>query len=315
MLTRLGHAARRWVESPPWSNVYGLARTLLALGTLGTLVFSPVDALFTPAQGIPPAPHCGGIRAASLFCVVGQGHLEVARWVAVAILVVVASGWRPALTAVPHWWVAVSLHASATLLDGGDQVTAVLTLLLLPVALTDRRRWHWQPPVGRHDYATLAAVVGMFLIRVQVAGIYLQASVAKLGVAEWRDGTALYYWLNHPMFGAPMWLRGALRPFLSWGPGVATLTWGTLVLEFALAIGLFLPKRRWAPLLVGGLALHGGIALLMGLWSFSLAMFAALVLYLRPWDRPLALPAASTASRGGWALALRRPYSREATER
>jgi hypothetical protein len=71
---------------------------------------------------------------------------------------------------------------------------------------------------------------------------------------------------------------------------VAATTWGTLALEFALAVGLFLPKRRWRPLLLGGLLLHGAIAMLMGLPSFSLAMFAALILFLRPWESPFAIP-------------------------
>jgi antimicrobial peptide system SdpB family protein len=291
MLIRVGRSVHRWIAEAPWTNVYGLARTLLAIGTLGTLAFTPPAALFTPALGAPPAPHCDGAAVISLFCVVPDNQLNLARFGGIAVLALVASGWRPRITALPHWWVAFSVQASITIPDGGDQVTAVLTMLLLPVALGDRRRWHWAAPTGRdgsqRPAAVLVAVAAMFLIRLQVAGIYLHASVAKLGVPEWRDGTALYYWVNHPVFGAPGWLRDPLQPLLAYGPTVAALSWGTLALEFALAIGLFLPKRRWQPLLVGGLTLHGGIAVVMGLWSFSLAMFAALILYLRPWERAL----------------------------
>ncbi len=68
-------------------------------------------------------------------------------------------------------------------------------------------------------------------------------------------------------------------------------TWGTMVLEFCLALGLILPRRRWRPLLLAGLALHAGIGLLMGLWSFALAMAGALVLFLHPWEKPFTLPA------------------------
>lgn len=118
-----------------------------------------------------------------------------------------------------------------------------------PIALTDSRRWHWGNPApeesSRREVAALVAVAALFLIRIQVAGIYLHACLGKLGVAEWRDGTALYYWLNSPMFGAPGWLRWPLGHLLSLGPVVAGLTWGTLALEFSLAIGLFMPKRRW----------------------------------------------------------------------
>jgi antimicrobial peptide system SdpB family protein len=294
MLTRLGLAAHRWIAISPWTNVYGLARTLLALGTLGTLVFSPPAALFTPAAGLPAPPYCTGAGAISMYCVVPGGNLQLARLVSIAILVLAASGWRPRYTAMPHWWVAFSLQASISIPDGGDQVAAVLTLLLLPVALADRRRWHWGVASVDDDRpsATLTAMAAMLLIRIQVAGIYLHASVAKLGTTEWRDGTALFYWLNDPSFGAPRWLRGILQPIITFGPTLAVLTWGTMVLEFALALGLFLAKRRWPPLLLGGIMLHGGIAIFMGLWSFALAMFAALILHMRPWERPFALPSA-----------------------
>jgi antimicrobial peptide system SdpB family protein len=291
MLTRLGLAARGWVADSPWTNVYGVARTLVALGMLTTLAFTPTEALFAPVRDHPPAPYCDGGRNLSLFCVVPQPHL--ARWLAVAVLLVVASGWRPRLTALPHWWLAFSMQVSMSIPDGGDQVAGNLTLLLLPIALTDRRRWHWSDPEAgetqRREEAGLIAVAGLFLLRIQVAGIYLHACLGKLGVAEWRDGTAMHYWLNSPMFGAPGWLRWPVQHLLSFGPVVAGLTWGTLALEFTLAIALFLPRRRWPALLVAGLALHAGIAVLMGLWSFSLCMSAALVLYLRPREQTFAI--------------------------
>ncbi|MET7426455.1 sporulation-delaying protein SdpB family protein [Dactylosporangium sp. NPDC005555] len=306
MLTRLGLAARRAAAVPPWTDVYGLARTLIAAGTLLTLVFSPPEVLFAPVRGLMPAPYCGGTRAISLFCVMPEAQLPAARWLAVAILLVVASGWRPRWTAVPHWWVAFSLQASASIPDGGDQVAANLTLLLLPLALTDRRRWHWSAPgtsgtsaVGAGEVGRLTGVAAGWLIRVQVAGIYLHASLGKLAVPEWRDGTALYYWLNNPNFGTAGWLREPTLHLLALGPAVAVLTWGSLALEFALAVALVLPRRRWPALLLGGLALHGGIAALMGLWSFSLAMFGALILYLRPFDQPFGLPLRWAAVRAG----------------
>jgi hypothetical protein len=46
--------------------------------------------------------------------------------------------------------------------------------------------------------------------------------------------------------------------------------------------------RPW--LLAAGFGLHLGIAVLMGLWSFSLAMMGCLVLYLRPLDLPWPAP-------------------------
>ena len=38
------------------------------------------------------------------------------------------------ITAIPHWWISWSFITSVTVQDGGDQITAVLSLLLVPVS-------------------------------------------------------------------------------------------------------------------------------------------------------------------------------------
>jgi antimicrobial peptide system SdpB family protein len=292
MLTTLGRKAHTWaLRSVPWSNVYGLARTILALGTTVTLVFSPSVSLFRPGAGALQVPACEGARAASAFCLAAHqaGSLELGRWAAIALLLVIASGWRPRFTGVLHAWLAWSLNVSAAIVDGGDQVTSVLTLILVPVTLTDPRTWHWSAPPARKDTLLddalrLVAITALTVARVQVAGIYFQATVGKLAVEDWTNGTALWYWLLDPQVGAPAWLAPSLRALLA-TPAVALLTWGVLVLEASLTLGLFLPKKRWGALLVGGIALHAGIIFVHGLISFALAMFAALILYLRPTER------------------------------
>lgn len=289
MLTRLGIRAREWVRGPaPWSNVYGLARTLIALGTCGTLAFSHSSTLFRPAVGVSQAPICEGIRQTSLFCLLPSDWLEVARWVAVAVLLVIASGWRPRWTGLPHWWVAISLHWSGVLTDGGDQIAAILTLLLLPLTLTDGRRWHWGAVTSETAGSEAGRLVARFswvMVRAQVAFIYLHASVGKFKVSEWVDGTALYYWLLDPIIGAPEWLANWLLPVLS-HPVVALLTWSVLVLEFWLALGLVLGRGSRRVLLPFGICFHLGIAIFHGLISFVIIMFGALVLLLRPFDEP-----------------------------
>jgi antimicrobial peptide system SdpB family protein len=296
MLTRLGTYARTWSTTTPWTNVYGLARTLLALATAGTLTFSATETLFRPAAGLPPAPYCTGVGRISLFCLVPNDRLWIARWVSVAILLVVASGWRPRFTALLHWWISFGLYVTITIPDGGDQATAVLTLLMLPIAFTDPRRWHWQalpestPTLTGHA-VQLLALSALLVIRLQVAGIYLNSSLAKLAVTEWRDGTAVYYWIGQPVFGAPGWLHGSLLAVASTSLGVIAMTWGPLFLEFALAIAIVMPRRTWKYLLVLGILFHGFIALMMGLLSFSIAMSGALILYLRPVDQPFNLRA------------------------
>src|SRR5438552_2260717 len=291
MLTRVGIAAQRWSTTTPWTNVYGVARSLLALAPAGTLAFSAPGTLFRPAAGLPPAPYCLGPGRISIFCLVPQDRLWLARWLGAAILLVVASGWRPRFTALFHWWIAFSLFVSATIPDGGDQATSVLTLLMLPVALTDPRRWHWQAlpeqtPTATRHVLRLLALSALLVIRVQVAGIYLNSSIAKLAVTEWRDGTAVYYWISQPVFGAPGWLHGILLAVVATSLGVIAMTWGTLILEFTLGIAIVMPRRSWKYLLMAGIMFHGSIALMMGLASFSIAM-AGLAGVLVPKQPPL----------------------------
>ncbi|HZM78819.1 MAG TPA: sporulation-delaying protein SdpB family protein [Candidatus Limnocylindrales bacterium] len=291
-LARLGLWARPHLATPVWSSGLGLARSLIALGTLGTLATSPATALMSPlANGVVP-PICRGPGAAGIWCI-APDNLAAGRWLSIAILLVVASGWRPRFTAIPHWYVSWSLIANATLQDGGDQITAILTLLLIPICVTDSRRWHWQAPVmSNTDPGTghVVARVTLLLIQVQMAVLYLQASVAKLGVPEWADGTAMYYWSHHPTFGSAPWLR-PFTDLITYSPvGVAVMTWGSIALEFSLAVAILLAPPARRILLVAGLVFHTLIALDMGLVSFGFAMCGGLLLYLLPAGHQLAWP-------------------------
>ncbi|MFJ6054685.1 sporulation-delaying protein SdpB family protein [Streptomyces sp. NPDC092307] len=291
------------VSRAPWTNVYGSARTLLALGTLGTLLASHSSSLFRPSHGVDGFPNCSGVASAGLFCNVPSDRLEWARWFGVMVLAVVASGWRPRVTALPHWWVSFSFYAEATAPDGGDQITSVLTLLLIPVALTDRRRWHWEPQrEQRADRGRQALVAwsAMTVVRVQMAGVYFQACVSKLSHTEWANGTALYYWLRDSSFGAPHWIRPVLDPVMATPWGTQAVTWGALIVEGALFFGLFARYRARPYLLAAGISLHFSIGLLMGLWSFAMAMFAGLILFLRPPDHPWDLSRNKSPARSHW---------------
>jgi antimicrobial peptide system SdpB family protein len=122
------------------------------------------------------------------------------------------------------------------------------------------------------------------VIRLQVAVVYLHASVGKMKVEEWTNGTAVYYWFLHPVFGAADWLRPVLVPLLMSPVPVTVLTWGAVILELILFAGLFMERRHRRWLLWVGLAFHFGIVLVHGLVGFFFAMAGALILYLWPPD-------------------------------
>jgi antimicrobial peptide system SdpB family protein len=311
MLAKLGRAALDWSWTPPWTNLYGAVRSLYATGTIITLVGNDPHTLFAPG---PPrylaAATCEGANRLGFFCLVPRDRLELARWLAVTVLAVTASGWRPSLTALPHWWISLSVATASGVADGGDRITSVITFLLLPLALTDPRRWHWQQaaPLDARE-RLLARLVGhtaLLVIKFQVAFIYFSAAAAKLQITEWNDGTALYHFLSP---GSPYRPTEAiytiLRPLLETRATVTLLSWSVIVLEFLLVLPLLsdsLALRRW--LYAAAVAFHVAIAVVIGLVTFGIAMVATLTLYLRPFDR-------SPAVRAGQPLEVRPAEERE----
>jgi antimicrobial peptide system SdpB family protein len=284
------------VPSSPWTNVYGVARSLLALGTLLTLCGNSADLLFRPlGTSISEVASNSVAIKMSYFSIFSEVDISVLKWVAAGLLLPVLVGWRPRVMAVPHWWLTYSLSTSSVIIEGGDQVASILTLLLLPVALTDRRKWVWSEPrfpdrFGQRLFSSLLANSALAAIRVQVAVIYLFSFAAKIQNREWSNGTALYYWLLTPTFGAPEWLRPALTSFLSHGFVAVALTWGVLVLESLLFAGIGMSVRARGVLLWVGLLFHFAIILGHGLFTFFLAMAGAQILYLRSPLQPFRAP-------------------------
>ncbi|MFI5825308.1 sporulation-delaying protein SdpB family protein [Streptomyces rishiriensis] len=273
----------------PWTNVYGLARTLVALGTAGTLAASSAETLFRPVATIGDYPLCTSTTAASVFCLAPHNytHLAWIKWACVLVLLVVASGWRPRFTALPHVYINYSVFSGIAIADGGDQVALILSMLFVLPAIGDKRRWHWEPQQQASESRTapLLALLGtsaLVMVRLQMVVIYFQAAVAKLPHAEWQDGTAMWYWGSNLDFGPAPWLNTLIAPIIATPLGVALMTWIPLSIELSLAIGLLLPQRQRWWVMSAGLLFHLSIALIMGLWSFALAMAGGILVLCQP---------------------------------
>ncbi|TQK98406.1 antimicrobial peptide system SdpB family protein [Streptomyces puniciscabiei] len=273
----------------PWTNVYGLARTLVALGTAGTLAASSAETLFRPVATIGDYPLCTSTTAASVFCLASHNytHLTWIKWACVLVLLVVASGWRPRFTALPHAYINYSVFSGIAIADGGDQVALILSVLFVLPAIGDKRRWHWEPqqqaPGSR--IAPVLALLGtsaLITVRLQMVVIYFQAAVAKLPHAEWQDGTAMWYWGSNLDFGPAPWLNTLIAPIIATPLGVALMTWAPLAIELSLAVCLLLPQRQRWWVMSAGLVFHLSIALIMGLWSFALAMAGGILVLCQP---------------------------------
>lgn len=215
--TLLRSAADLVQHNSPYNSSLAIARSLLALSTLLTVLLTPSGALFLSSSDNPDGVVCDAVTARwSLFCTAGGGS-PLSLLIVVAVTLVVLSGYLPAVTAIPHWWVSWSLNIGSPVRDGGDQVAAVLTLLLVPLLLLDRRGNHWVKDKGwrsRTWGARGTAWAVLVIVWVQASVLYANAAIAKFAVAEWANGTALWYWIQEPSFRPPaplLWLIEATQ--------------------------------------------------------------------------------------------------------
>ncbi|MFF5701735.1 HTTM domain-containing protein [Streptomyces sp. NPDC012794] len=124
--------------------------------------------------------------------------------------------------------------------------------------------------------ANLLHNAGMLVIAAEVCLIYATAGWYKIQGSRWQDGTALYYPLRLDYFTPWPWLSDVMA-----GSGlvVMLLTYGTVAVQVAFPFALF--NRRVKNVLLAVMMLeHAGIAVLLGLPFFSLAMIAADAVFL-----------------------------------
>ncbi|MEN8649688.1 HTTM domain-containing protein [Streptomyces sp. 21So2-11] len=181
----------------------------------------------------------------------------------------------------------------------GPALWAVLGLALAVVTFMGELSWGWTVvlwglwavhglwwAVNRHApgeprtlldvFANLAHNAGLFVIMAEVCLVYATAGWYKIQGSRWQDGTALYYPLHLDYFSPWPALSGLLA---SSGVMVLLLTYGTVAVQVAFPFTLF-NRRVKNVLLAVMITEHAGIALLLGLPFFSLAMIAADAVFL-----------------------------------
>ncbi|WLQ38166.1 HTTM domain-containing protein [Streptomyces castrisilvae] len=124
--------------------------------------------------------------------------------------------------------------------------------------------------------ANLAHNATLFVIMAEVCLIYATAGWYKIQGSRWQDGTALYYPLKLDYFTPWPSLSGLLA---SSGVMVMVLSYATVIVQVAFPFTLF--NRRVKNVLLGAMICeHLGIAVLLGLPFFSMAMIAADAVFL-----------------------------------
>jgi len=279
--TRLHRHLSRYEARTRW---FGIGRSIICFAELTVVLLTPSKALLIPVLSVTDGARCDGVRAVSAFCVGDRSSGgEYARWLLVAILLVAASGYRPRWTVIPQTWAVFSIASSISVPDGGESISLIMSMLMVPIALADGRKWHWTKadrPISPTWHAVSFAA--FWAIRLQLAYVYLDTAISKFGVSDWANGTAEYYFLRDNMFGVAQPLDGIFLA-LSKNPLIVVgMTWGALVVELAIA-ACILSSGQWRKVgLALDVMLHGMIILTMGLWSFGLVMIGSAVVAATP---------------------------------
>ena len=139
-------------------------------------------------------------------------------------------------------------------------------------------RW-WpegEPRAVLDALATMLHNCAMLVIAAEVVLIYSTAGWYKVQGSRWQDGTALYYPLHLDYFAPWPWLSGLLGSALL---PVFLISYGTVAVQVAFPFTLF--NRRVKNVLLALMMVeHAGIAVVLGLPVFSLAMIAADAVFL-----------------------------------
>ncbi|MFJ5709058.1 HTTM domain-containing protein [Streptomyces sp. NPDC093105] len=133
-----------------------------------------------------------------------------------------------------------------------------------------------EPRVLLDVLANLTHNATLVVLMAEVCLIYATAGWYKIQGSRWQDGTALFYPLHLDYFTPWPALSEILA---SSGIMVMLLSYGTVIVQVAFPFTLFKRKVKNVLLVVMMLE-HAGIALLLGLPAFSMAMIAADAVFL-----------------------------------
>jgi hypothetical protein len=254
------NSLRRWAFAPVDTAPMAALRIACGLLSLGwALSLLPDAQAFLGDHGLTAGPVSGSTGWWAVGHLPPYGVLGVLATAAVAL----ALGWHTRVASVV---VAVLLtvvqRRDVYVLNSGDLLLRELAfyVALMPAgecwSLDARRRGGSQP----------RAPWGLRLLQVQVSLLYAASVVAKLHGTSWQDGSAVgraVQLVDLQRLVVPHTLATSVT--LS-----ALLTYGTLVVEAALVVGLWMPRARWW-VMAGGVAIHLGIeaTLLVGWFSLT----------------------------------------------
>jgi hypothetical protein len=242
-------------------QAFTLMESLLSLfGNQGIVQWS-VSALLVR----PELPHLSWLASAlAPLGVSADACLRGVFMVYVAALAGLLLGWQTRASAIVAWFTHLLLMTTGTTSVYGVDTFAQIALfycMWMPVGQSLAvDRW------GQPDAASAAARLSLRVLQLHLCIVYFSSGLDKAEGMQWWTGDAIWRGLMRPDFNQfdVTWLASV--PWLA-----MLICWGTLLVELGYAFCVW-PKRTRALWALATIGLHLGIAVLMGLWSFSALM-------------------------------------------
>lgn len=265
----------------PFTLTLAIGRSLLAFAHLGVFIFNDIFDFYSKNILIKLSESDLLNNKINLFVIMGYENLFITKIIAIIICISVITGYLPQITGVLYFWLVYSFQNSAIFLDGGEQIALILSFLLLPLCIFDKRLNHWQKGAGS-KICNFIGNIAFMSISVQMSFIYLNTCMEKIYTSTtWRDGTALYYIFDGTYFGLPQIIYDTFESIIK-SEFIFFVSWWTLLVHLILAFILILKRKKRLKFFILGFSFHFFIAIFLGLYSFSLVMISGLILYTIP---------------------------------
>ncbi|WP_434391220.1 DUF5819 family protein [Melittangium boletus] len=237
--------------------------------------------LFGPGGLFPFAPFVAEMERGPSFSLYAWSgspvYFEAVYHLGILVAALWMLGWHTRLLTPLNYVFLWSLHQRASgIWDGGDNI---IHLILVYAMFADvgayfsldasggRRAVSGPPGPGARALAMLHTTA-MLAFAVQISLVYGIAGLYKVQGGVWQDGTALYYAFRGGQFVWP----GVTEWFYRDALVVTAVTYTTVAYQVAFPFLLFLNRSTRRVAVVLGFTFHLGIALFLGLVTFSLFM-------------------------------------------
>ncbi len=261
---------------------------------------TPAEAEYMRLYNVNPRDALGlGMPLWSVwFHVTDPATMLVVHGIILGIIFLFTIGFCTRITSVLAWMGVMSYtHRALTTLFGMDTMMNLVLIYLmigpsgaaLSVDRLIQRYWAtWRAlrarrpaPANLRPAPRLTANLSLRLIQVNLCYIYLISGLSKLEGKTWWNGTAVWGTMANMEFSPPIphywdFLRTLAQHRVLWEISMTVGVVFTLATEIGFAFLIWNRRLRWVYLGMAAL-LHTGIAVFMGLNTFSLFMFALLL--------------------------------------